>query len=337
MIMSRTFAGTLVLVASGMGLMPACAAMAATAAGTVIPDKFSPPPYMNDQLKPSETFYTSTVPRTSWDTGSAVNPDFDIVQGSITPGADLAGRNREWASAKYLIDPADGFVSKVELGYQLASGRSPIVAGRRVRAASDGTQFAIEVFQVVTPSEVTTYERVHLFTVAAGKELTVHVYGADDTAQTGDPIADIRLKIPYDYCELKEVRSLATGAVTDSPPMQSNSGTAAGSDVTHFQLEMLKLIGYAGFPPDAAAATAVMASTARFGDAVEITKEEFELPQLRVQGPVRLLDRFKSKFPAGTKFIIPAELVRGPLPRQPLPRPPAKDPVQDKPGTGAEK
>ena len=333
MIMRRVLVGALATV----GFLAGTPAAAVTATGTVEPGKFSAPPYMHAQLKPSETFYTSTVPRTSWDSGSGVTPDFDIVQGSIAPGADLAGRNREWAIAKFLIDSQDGFVSKVELGYQLASGRNPIVAGRRVRAASDGTQFAIEVFQVVTVTEVTTYERVHLFTVADGKELKVHVYAAEDLAQTGATIAEISLKTPFDYCELKEVRNLATGAVTASDPTQNNSGTAAGADVVHFQLEMLKLIGYAGFPPDAAVAPAAVASTASFADVVELSKEEFALPQLQARGSVRLLDRFKGKFPPGTKFLIPAGLIKEPLPRAPLPRPPAKNPGQEKPGDGGRK
>lgn len=335
--MSRVLVGALV---AGLGIAASVPAVAVTATGTVVPDKFSPPPYMHAHLMPSETFYTSTVTRNSWDSASSptpttVNPDFDLIQGSISPGADLAGRNREWTAAKFLIDLDDGFVSKVELGYQLASGRNPIIAGRRVRAASDGTQFAIEVFQVLTATEVTTYERVHLFTVADGKQLTVRIYAPDDLGQTGEAIAELKLATPYDFCEIKEVRKLSTGAVEDSPPMQSNSGVDAGMDVVHFQLEMLKLIGYSGFPPDAARETLAAAST-RFGDVIEISKEEFQLPQLRVSGSVRLLDRFKNKFPAGTKFLIPAELVRGELPRPPLKRPPAKPPV-DKPGTGSEK
>lgn len=97
-------------------------------------------------MTPNTSYYLQRGTRFS--KGSPISCAFHIFLGSAEPdavNADEVGVVRAGGSGFFADDPVAGTVFAVQSGYALASGRAPVLFGRRVRAASDGTQFAIEI------------------------------------------------------------------------------------------------------------------------------------------------------------------------------------------------
>ncbi|HVU64962.1 MAG TPA: hypothetical protein VHC70_13360, partial [Phycisphaerales bacterium] len=165
---------------------------------------------VHESLVPESNGFWSKVHREGWITPGPVSPNFKIVLGTLNGSKNYDDPNHVTHSAAdgYALPSAatgtDGFVYQVRAGYGVVSGTAPILAGKRVRAASDGTQFAIDI-SVATdnsanpPVQVYT-ERVYFLSTYKSEAVRVKIYKNDkqDTA----PVASHDMINPGDFCEV---------------------------------------------------------------------------------------------------------------------------------------
>lgn len=174
----------------------------------------------------SDTCYTSTSPRQSWDgTGAVVPCDFDVVYGSSPGGmTDARGTYRDPGALDIASTSTDGNILSVKSGYAVASGKFPLLAGIRVRGASDGTQFAIEVTKAKDAANVEHItERIYFITSIAQKPVKVRVY-RDDNQTTEETASFVELAAPGDFCEVTWDRTMIKMPVpTLDKRVQTNS------------------------------------------------------------------------------------------------------------------
>lgn len=279
---------------------------------------------MHDSMVPNDLYYTSTIGRPSWSNPSQnLSPDFDIVLGSSKGGWDLSVPevDRPKHSGRFLADAADGLLYQVLAGYGMAAGTAPILAGRRIRAASDGTVFAVEVLPYSIGSSLIVVERVYFLSRTPGEKLYVKVYTTDaqTTLEASEEMDSLGQFVEVWYTD-NGAAGIYKGKLSD----ETN-----GAATRCFSLEMYLLQGSYVF---ADAKPAVAASTA--GGAPQITFEPVEVqPQAVVAAqPQSVMSRFVKRMSVAkpnakiTTFVPTAPILRPGVQMAPLPanRPPQK-------------
>jgi hypothetical protein len=190
----------------------------------------------------------SKVSRTTWSTGSQVPCDFDLVVGPVDTGSDQLGIKREKVTTAVLSTGGqpndDGYVYQVKSGYALLSGRFPLMSGRRVRAASDGTQFAIELLSSTSGDTESVTERVYFLTTKTMSPVVVEIF--DDENQHTDPLkvpTTVTIANPGDVLEVTWTKQGAN-APGKEYHKQYNLGTASecSPQMTYFACQMYILL-----------------------------------------------------------------------------------------------
>jgi hypothetical protein len=141
---------------------------------------------------------------------------FDLLFGSTVAKQDGVGIARPAASyAKKKLPNCQSEIYAVSAGFAIASGQAPVVAGRRVRAASDGTQIAIEVIE--DPAQPGSHiERVYFLASNANSKVNLTVYESDEQAVE---LAKVTLEWPGQYYEVNtkdnDPPEVPTGTISD--------------------------------------------------------------------------------------------------------------------------
>lgn len=209
---------------------------------------------VHDSLVPEVFGYWSKVYRQGWITPGEVHPNFKIVLGTAHDARTFEDPNKvnHGATDGYALPAgaagADGFVFQVRAGYGVASGSYPILAGKRVRGGSDGTEFVIDISvaldETVTPAVEVITERVYFLSTYSTEAVRIKIYASEKQDTPAVEMHD--LNAPGDFCEVvwrNEPGSTASYT-------RYNISELAVDHRTYFYLQMLMLLLEKAIPVD---------------------------------------------------------------------------------------
>lgn len=201
---------------------------------------------LSSHLEPNTQFMVQTGTRKQWPelvhaecARTYVDAKFDIVTGTRDPGLDSSPSgsvHRHGNAGKFvnLDSKGDGWVYGAQSGYTIVSGYAPIVYGKRVRAASDGTQFALEIVGAKAVDQCV--ERVYL--------ITPSTYRCGDKDRTSEVVVKagrhtVTLKRVGDYAEYDP----ATGRLIEGEASKQQ-------DRRYFFQRMKLIVSHMAFPAE---------------------------------------------------------------------------------------
>ncbi|MGH7130857.1 MAG: hypothetical protein ACREJO_02800 [Phycisphaerales bacterium] len=282
-------------------------AVAAVKSGGLSTIRVRPCICLDRALANSDTCYVSTVPRTSWGTPPVPVPcDFDVVYGS-SPGGMVDGHGifRSPGSLGIASSATDGSVLSIKGGYAIASGKFPLLAGLRIRAASDGTQFAIEVLSNTDGAGVThVTERVYFLSTMANKPVNVRVF-RDDAQTVEEPGTRAQLLKPGEFCEV----TWDTSMIKMPTPSKDEMSRTPNTDVLFFFAEMYIVLGCGTIPREPECKVTSERPITRFE--VREVQSKSIMPVVYDSLMTRFVSRFDDKDSKGTvTTLVPLPVER---------------------------